>query len=85
MRYKLAPGTQVREEDFGLLFYTMFGPRLYFVSCGNLLRCSFFEGTLTLDQWMEKTFAPTFIPKARIAELEARLNLLKEKGIIIEC
>ncbi|MDY7036296.1 MAG: mycofactocin biosynthesis chaperone MftB, partial [Thermodesulfobacteriota bacterium] len=43
-KYILAPGTQVREEDFGLLFYTMTGPRLYFLSSGTLLADSFFQG-----------------------------------------
>ena len=47
----LCAGTQVREEDFGLLFYTMQGPRLYFLSCRQLLGPSFFESELTLDQW----------------------------------
>ena len=45
-RYKLAPGTQVREEDFGLLFYTMRGPRLFFLKCGRLLEPGFFEPIL---------------------------------------
>ena len=43
-RVKLAPGSQVREEDFGLLFYTQQGPALYFVSSGDLLGEDFFQG-----------------------------------------
>ncbi len=60
-RYILASGTQVRNEDFGLLFYTMKGPRLYFLASGGLLSPSFFEGKMTLDQWirMEGGGAPS--------------------------
>ena len=52
-KYVLASGNQVREEDFGLLFYTMRGPRLYFLSSGQLLGPSFFEGKLSLERWVE--------------------------------
>ena len=45
-KYKLAPGTQVREEDFGLLFYTMSGPRLYFLNSGDLIQADFFDDGL---------------------------------------
>ena len=50
-RYRLAPGTQVREEDFGLLFYTKKGPRLFFLKCGRLLELDFFKGEASLAQW----------------------------------
>ena len=48
-KYKLAPGSQVREEDFGLLFYTQQGPGLHFVSSGDLLGEDFFLGRQTLE------------------------------------
>jgi len=51
--YALAPGTQVREENFGLLFYTMKEPRLYFLSSGDLLDSSFFGSDLGLAEWLE--------------------------------
>ena len=84
-RYKLAPGTQVREEDFGLLFYTMAGPHLYFLSSGDLLHGDFFRGTVTLDQWMEKHVDQNSVNDARMSELRTTLNRLKEKGVIFEC
>ena len=84
-RYMLAPGTQVREEDFGLLFYTMNGPRLFFLSSGELLESSFFRGDQTLDQWMKRNKKKSFISAPRIQDLSMTLNQLKEKGVIIEC
>ena len=83
-RYVLVSGTQVRKEDFGLLFYTMKGPRLYFLSSGSLLACSFFEGKLSLDQWIQmngKGAAPT----NRMKKIKEVLGQLAEKGVIIEC
>ena len=84
-RYRLAPGTQVREEVFGLLFYTMAGPRLYFVSCGKALDPDFFEGTATLDQWLSRGKMPDTVSQARLLEIEKNLHQLTEKGVILEC
>jgi len=84
-RYELAPGTQVREEDFGLLFYTMAGPRLYFVSCGKALEPYFFEGKVTLDQWLSRRTVQDSFSKARLSEIEKSLNQLEERGVILEC
>lgn len=79
-RYILAPGIQVREEDFGLLFYTMAGPRLYFLSSGNLLDSHFFQGKLTLEQWAKQDS----VAKFQALELEKALYHLREKGVILE-
>ena len=84
-RYELAPDTQVREEDFGLLFYTMAGPRLYFVSCGKALEPDFFKGKLTLDQWLSCCKVEDSVSQARLLEIEKSLNQLKKKGVILEC
>ncbi len=84
-KYILAPGTQVREEAFGLLFYTMAGPRLYFISSGDLINSDFFQGALTLDQWIGQLFDQNSVTKAQISELRKSLNQLKEKGVILEC
>ena len=84
-KYILAPGTQVREEAFGLLFYTMAGPRLYFMSSGDLINSDFFQGALTLDQWIGQRFGQNSVAKAQISELRTSLNRLKEKGVILEC
>jgi putative mycofactocin binding protein MftB len=84
-RYKLAPGSQVREEHFGLLFYTMAGPRLYFLSCGGLLDRDFFKGDLTLAAWMRKNTNGNVVSKTVIRILKNSLNQLQEKGVIIEC
>ena len=84
-RYKLAPGSQVREEHFGLLFYTMAGPRLYFLSCGGLLDRGFFNGELTLEKWMRQNTGGDSFPKSLIRSLINSLNQLQERGVIIEC
>jgi putative mycofactocin binding protein MftB len=78
-------GTQVREEDFGLLFYTVAGPRLYFLSSGQLLDSRFFQDNLTLNQWIEKYAGERSFSEAQILDLKKRLNQLKEKGVILEC
>jgi putative mycofactocin binding protein MftB len=84
-RYKLAPGSQVREEHFGLLFYTMAGPRLYFLSCGGLLDRDFFKGDLTLETWIRQHTNENAVAKTLIQSLKSSLNQLQEKGVIIEC
>ena len=84
-RYTLGAGTQVREEDFGLLFYQMNGPRLHFVACGRLLTEDFFQGTMTLETWFD-TFAGDREKKRSASEAIARaLKQLTLKGVIIEC
>ena len=85
MKYRLCSGTQVREEDFGLLFYTMAGPRLYFLSSGDLVDCDFFLGASTLEEWLEKKIDRDSLPGARISELGKGLNRLMEEGVIVEC
>lgn len=83
-RYKLAEGTQVRREDFGLLFYTRSGPRLYFLSSGDLLNSSFFNSDLTLSQWLaKKSDNPEKAARHRPA-LENALSGLSQKGVILE-
>ena len=85
MKYRLCSGTQVREEDFGLLFYTMAGPRLYFLSSGDLVNCDFFLGASTLEEWIGGNIDRDSLPGARISELEASLHRLMEEGVIAEC
>lgn len=83
-RYSLAPGTQVREEDFGLLFYTMAGPRLYFLSSGELLGSRFFHGEHTMRQWLGAKIAGG-VSNKHLAGLKRTLGELSRKGVIIEC
>ncbi|NLD36507.1 MAG: mycofactocin biosynthesis chaperone MftB [Desulfatiglans sp.] len=82
-KYKLARGSQVRQEDFGLLFYRMNGPRLYFISSGDLLTPEFFEGVMTLDEWMIHN-SINDADAAKFSELEKILGQLSHKGVIIE-
>ena len=84
-RYVLAPGAQVREEDFGLLFYTMYGPRLFFFPCGKILDSRFFNGRTTLEKWLGPVSGQGPSLSARVAGVETSLQQLKEKGVIVEC
>ena len=84
-RYRLTPGTQVREEDFGLLFYTLAGPRLYFFPCGDVLDRDFFRGELSLDQWVDQKGLKRSIPQARLSGLGKGLRDLHAKGVLLEC
>jgi putative mycofactocin binding protein MftB len=84
-KYKLATGAQVREEDFGLLFYNMHGPRLYFLASGSFLSEKFFQGRIPLEAWINKIYPNSENITSRIAGLKRSLIKLEEKGVIIEC
>ena len=84
-KYKLAQGARVREEGFGLLFYNMHGPRLYFVASGDLLQEEFFQGRTSLETWIGKSHPPSNNISARIPGLKKSLKILADKGVIIEC
>jgi putative mycofactocin binding protein MftB len=79
----LAPGTQVRAEDFGLLFYTWVGPRLYFLASGDLLGERFFGGEWTLAEWLAAAPKRRSLARGRVAGLEAGLDRLCQKGVIV--
>ena len=84
-KYILSSGTQLRQEDFGLLFYTMKGPRLYFLPLKQWIEPSFFQGRHTLSQWMEETGIKDMIPGHYLKKIETCLERLNEKGVILEC
>jgi putative mycofactocin binding protein MftB len=84
LKYKLAPGTQVRAEDFGLLFYQMQGPRLYFLSSGKHLREDFFPGDKTLPALLHSSDVSPESIKNIAAKIEKALSELAGKGVIIE-
>ena len=83
-RYRLNHGSQVREEDFGLLFYKMTGPRLYFVSSCDLISPDFFSGEMTLEEWIVKKYEDT-PDKVRLSKLKDILDQLCKNEVIIEC
>ncbi|MCU0578818.1 MAG: mycofactocin biosynthesis chaperone MftB [Desulfobacterota bacterium] len=85
IRYRLAPGSQVREEDFGLLFYTQQGPGLYFVGSGNFLGEEFFEGRETLRDWYRRGENAGPSAAAKWSAVKNALESLREKGVILAC
>lgn len=82
--YVLAPGSQVREEDFGLLFYSMHGPRLHFASLGNMLDSRFFGGQKTLGEWLAERDPDGTITGEQRSKLVRVLRQMSDKGVIIE-
>jgi putative mycofactocin binding protein MftB len=84
LRYKLAPGTQVREEDFGLLFYQMRGPRLFFLSSGKHLREDFFSGEKPLENILQSQDGPLESIINITVKIEKALSELVGKGVIVE-
>jgi putative mycofactocin binding protein MftB len=83
--YKLASGVQVRQEDFGLLFYSMDGPNLFFMPCGELLESRFFDSEMTVEQWLEQGQSQALITETQRVSLEKALEDLVRKGVIVEC
>ena len=84
-KYKLARGAQVRKEDFGLLFYKMHGPRLYFLASGDLLQEDFFQGHISLEAWIDRNQSMYENMTSRMPGLKKSLRKLTYKGVIIEC
>jgi hypothetical protein len=62
----------------------MNGPRLYFISSGDLLTPEFFDGVMTLDEWLIHN-RRNDAGEVKIKELKKTLGQLSEKGVIIEC
>ena len=84
-KYRLSSGTQVRQEDFGLLFYTMRGPRLYFLPLKDFLEPCFFAGECSLKQWVEQKNNANYISDQNIKKIDKSLGQLIDKGVILEC
>jgi len=80
--YKLAPGVQVREEDFGLLFYKMKGPRLFFLPSKNLLEEGFFQQKISLRNLLFQR--KEHVPENTLEILHKALHQLIKKGVILE-
>ena len=84
-KYVLAPGTQVRKERFGLLFYSMDGPRLYFLSSRRLLDPDFFDGKVSVEEVIQEDAVTRKLSKESLARFTEILDVLKNKGVIVEC
>lgn len=82
--YTLGSGTQVRREDFGLLFYQMNGPRLYFVATGPLLSEDFFLGKMTVEEWIDTMKAAPDKKMQATRTIARALKTLADKGVVIE-
>jgi putative mycofactocin binding protein MftB len=76
--YELAPGTRVRAERTGLLFYQRRGPRLHYLFCRSLLAPEFFSSGLTLREWLNGREVSSVV----VESLERALSALKTKGVV---
>lgn len=79
--YELTPGTRVRAESTGLLFYQRRGPRLFYLSCGQLLDPEFFSSGVALHAWLHGKE----LPSATVESLERALSALQNKGVVRAC
>lgn len=77
--HRLNVGVQVRAEKKGLLFYYRKGPRLYFISSGELLTPDYFGSGCTLGDWLSGAGIRT--PAIHTAISEALAGLV-EKGVL---
>ncbi len=84
-KYRLSFGTQVRQEDFGLLFYTMRGPRLYFLPVKAALDPDFFNGEYSLTKWLGNKEKKSRISGQFFKNIEKSLDQLIDKGVLLEC
>ena len=83
MGYKPADGVQVREEKFGLLFYSYQGPRLYFVPSKKLIDSDFFNGHRDVSKLIESICSRNGWPRASVQErITQILAKLEDKGLI---
>lgn len=70
VRWRLAPGCQVRRERFGLLFYSLAGPRLLFAESGDLLPAELLRSGSDLEEALRGRSAAE---RAGVARLMTRL------------
>ena len=84
--YRLWDGVQVREEDFGLLFYDYRGPKLIFVPSKDLIPGDFFSGNSTTGALVESLCSrhgESYREPVR-KQVDRILEILLSKGLIYE-
>jgi hypothetical protein len=74
MPYHLAPGVQVRQESWGLLFYQQTRHKVCFVRSGDWLCPAHFDGTWTLESIREDIARRTGAPAENIARSLPKLT-----------
>ena len=84
--FQLAHGVRVRLENFGLLFFSHYGPKLTFVHTGPWIHPSFFSGQVTLREWLKNQSLNKSEEEFVSLELKISkvLSILVDKGLIIE-
>ncbi len=80
--HTLAPGVQVRAETKGLLFYSMNGPRLFFLGSDDLLGPDYFQSGLSLDTWLNGRLKGPH-PEHVYLSLLTALDKLVHKGVLL--
>ena len=84
--YRLAHGVRVRMENFGLLFYFHYGPKLTFVHIGSWIHPEFFSGQVTLREWLKSQSLSKSEEEVLSLEVEISrvLSSLVDRGLIVE-
>ena len=75
---KLHPACRVRQEEFGLLFYDLRGPRLLFAATGGLLAADHFETVRSKDD------LPAGLTAQQQDVLQNFITKLLERGFLRE-
>jgi len=75
---KLHPACRVRQEEFGLLFYDLRGPRLLFAETGKLLAPEYFTSLRSKDE------LPAGLTAQQKNVLQNFISKLLERGFLRE-
>lgn len=81
-KYRLSGGARVRQEKFGLLFYTMEGPRLFFLRVGLLVAPEFFDSNMSLPEWIRANNHLARFNETMVRKVENCLDRLIDKGVL---
>jgi putative mycofactocin binding protein MftB len=84
MRYRLAPGVQVRKEDWGLLFYAPAESKIYFAKSGDWLSPVSSSGAARPDSISFDGAAGTGTASSAIeCSVQKLISYLVGRGIIV--
>ena len=83
--YRLASGTQVRKEDWGLLFYSQTHHKVSFIRSSDWLFPSYFDGTWNSEGMLADIAQRKEASAEAVAPSVAKLiGHLVERGMIVD-
>jgi hypothetical protein len=82
--YRLAENIQVRQESWGLLFYSQLGHKIVFVKCFDWLQPKHFNGTWALTDIVNDASARTGTSSGLLdCALRKSIDNLLKNGMVI--